>query len=139
MRALYLMSLLVACAGLTSGCASANSGRDPDGGNDLGAGGPDGGGPDFATGRDMTGALSPDLSPPACGSDPWITFGHDSARTSATDACINGPLTTAWRYVPGGANSVFHAIAASDAVYLQYRTPNSPYLGTTAVDRVAPS
>lgn len=137
MRALHLVSVPLAWACLTFGCAR-NPAQQLDGGADLSVVGPDGGGPDGATGRDMTGAPSPDLAPPACGSDPWITFGHDSARSSATDACISGPLITGWRYVPGGANNVFHAIAASDAAYLQYRTPNPPYLGTTAVDRVSP-
>src|SRR4051812_46163615 len=37
---------------------------------------------------------------PGCDDSPWPTYGHDAQRTSAANACIKGPLTTLWRYVP---------------------------------------
>ncbi len=74
----------------------------------------------------------------ACGSDPWITLGHDAQRTSATNACVPGALTFQWRYTPmGSANYVFHAIAQADGAFLQWSAPRAPYIGTTAVDRVS--
>src|SRR4051794_34182175 len=68
---------------------------------------------------------------PACGTDAWTTYGHDARRTSATDACIKGALTTAWRYVPEGpagkkVKAVFNAIAQSDAAFLQWSAENDP-------------
>jgi hypothetical protein len=84
---------------------------------------------------------SPDVSVP-CGTSPWATIGHDGQRTSATDACVSGALTYRWRYVPvppsGKAlNYVFHAIAQSDATFLEWSAQDAQYVGTTAVDRVS--
>jgi len=82
-----------------------------------------------------------DTAPP-CGSDPWITYGHDGRRTGATDGCVGSSLTTLWRYVPTPAagkktKRVFNAIAQTDAIYLNWAQENAAYLGTTSLDRVA--
>ena len=81
---------------------------------------------------------------PQCGTGAWLTYGHDAARTFASDACITGPLTVSWSYAPTPktntkVNSVQHAIAATDAVYLQWANSVDPYIGTTAADRVSPA
>lgn len=78
---------------------------------------------------------------PTCGTDGWLTYGHDARRTSASDGCVNGPLTTSWRYAPAPPASktlkgVFNAIAQSDAVFVVWSASNDPYLGTSAADRV---
>ena len=58
---------------------------------------------------------------PACASDPWTTYGHDSARTSASGGCVTGPLHVAWTFSPhcrtGCPSRVTRAIAEEDAVY----------------------
>ncbi len=80
--------------------------------------------------------------PPTCGTGSWLTYGHDAARTFASDACIRGPLTKSWAYTPvppsgRTVNGVHHAIAASDGVYLQWAASDGQYIGTTAADRVS--
>jgi outer membrane protein assembly factor BamB len=59
---------------------------------------------------------------PSCSADPWTTYGHDAARTSASGGCIVGPLRLAWSFAPRssvGANSfATHAVADADAVYV---------------------
>lgn len=94
---------------------------------------------DSGTRTDVT---SPDATMMHCGTDGWVTYGHDARRTFATDACITGPLTMAWNYVPTVAagttlKAVHHAIATSDAVYLQWAASDGPYVGTTAADRIS--
>jgi hypothetical protein len=89
-----------------------------------------------------TDAPTSDTVMPSCGSDAWVTYGHDARRTFATDACIQGPLTMGWRYDPAPASGqtlrgVFHAIADSRGAYLQWRASRDPYLGTTAIDLVS--
>jgi outer membrane protein assembly factor BamB len=58
---------------------------------------------------------------PKCTSDPWTTYGHDSARTSASGGCVSGPLHVAWTFSPhcrtGCPSRVTRAIAEADAVY----------------------
>ncbi|HEX8790388.1 MAG TPA: PQQ-binding-like beta-propeller repeat protein [Polyangiaceae bacterium] len=67
------------------------------------------------------------LAPPApsCGSDAWTTYGHDAARTSASDGCLWGPLRLAWSQTPQSfvdgttlQGTATHAIADGDAVYV---------------------
>ena len=79
---------------------------------------------------------------PSCGTSGWLTYGHDAARTFASDGCITGPLTPSWTYAPtpktnAKVNAVYHALAATDAVYLQWAGSNDPYIGTTAADGVS--
>ena len=81
---------------------------------------------------------------PACGTSGWLTYGHDAARTFATDGCVHGPLSVAWTYTPTPqanhtVNAVHHALAATDAVYLQWAGSDGQYVGTTAADRVSPT
>jgi hypothetical protein len=82
--------------------------------------------------------------PPKCGTGGWLTYGHDAARTFASDGCINGPLAPSWTYSPAPpsghtVNAVYHAVAAADAVYLQWAASDGVYVGTTAADRVSPA
>ena len=77
----------------------------------------------------------------ACGTDAWLTYNHDAARSGASDGCVSGPLTTTWRYVPAPPagkklNDVFNAVAQPDGVFLAWSASDDPYLGTTAADRV---
>src|SRR5271165_4501733 len=37
---------------------------------------------------------------PFCGTTGWLTYNHDAQRTGASDGCVNGALSTKWRYVP---------------------------------------
>jgi len=81
---------------------------------------------------------------PQCGTSGWLTYGHDAARTFASDGCIAGPLTAAWTYAPtpktgAKVNSVYHALAATDGVYLQWAGSADPYIGTTAADGISPA
>jgi outer membrane protein assembly factor BamB len=81
----------------------------------------------------------------ACGESAWTTYGHDPARTFASDGCIDGPLHQAWRYVPSGPsgkrpNFVFHALARPDSVFLEWttkwRAQTAPNAGMTSIDRL---
>jgi hypothetical protein len=78
----------------------------------------------------------------ACGSNAWTTYGHDSARTFASDACIDGPLTVAWSYAPTPPAmktiiGVDHAIADANGVYLQWAASDGMYLGDPSADRIS--
>jgi hypothetical protein len=80
-------------------------------------------------------------SGPACGTGEWTTWNHDAQRTGASDGCVNGPLTTSWRYVPTAPTGrtfkdVWSIAAQTDGVFLQWSASDDPYLGTTAADRV---
>lgn len=102
--------------------------------------------PDGATPSDAgldTSAMQDSYVPPKCGTDAWLTYGHDGRRTFATDACITGPLSVSWTYTPAPpmtktVKAMHHALAASDAVYLQWAASAGQYVGTTAADRVSP-
>lgn len=81
---------------------------------------------------------------PSCGTGAWLTYGHDAERTFASDGCVKGPLAVSWTYTPTPkanhtVNAVHHALAASDAVYLQWAGSDDPYIGTTAADRISTS
>jgi hypothetical protein len=133
-RALLLATLLLAC-----GRGGASS---PDDAGSSDATVPEGG-------VDAAG----DAPPLVCGNGAWTTYGHDARRTSASDGCVTGPLTQAWRYVPsavaladGGVKevrAVDHASAQGDAVFLSWGSENfingQPGGTTQAVDRVDPA
>jgi hypothetical protein len=90
--------------------------------------------------RDAT----PDSTAPVCGTGAWSTYGHDGARSFASDACIKGPLTRSWTYTPAPPagrtlDAVQHVLAATDAVYLHWAASDGMYIGTTAADRVSPA
>lgn len=59
---------------------------------------------------------------PVCGADPWTTYAHDAARTSASGGCVVGPLHVAWTFSPrsarGATTLATRAIADGDAVYV---------------------
>jgi len=142
-----VLGLLVAgCGSDDSASSNAASGDDASAtGDDVttgGDGGTDGVSPsDGSHGGDAGGDGATESGPPPCGTDPWLTYGHDPQRTSATDACIAGALTVAFKYVPApptgkNVNGVYTAIAQGDAAFVQWASQNDPYLGTTAVDRV---
>lgn len=110
-------------------CACGDSGGTTDGG--------------FDAAGDALGDAGKDVveAGPACGTGAWLTYGHDAARTFASDGCVQGPLTVSWTYTPTPqtnktVNAVHHALAASDGVYLQWAGSIDPYIGTTAADRV---
>ncbi len=69
-------------------------------------------------------ARAPADPPPApiCASDPWTTYGHDAARTSASGGCIWAPLRLAWTFAPhsstGAQSFATRAIADTSAVYV---------------------
>ncbi len=78
--------------------------------------------------------------------DDWITYGHDGHRTSASQASLKSPLTTAWRFAPPSPVTnpytvVFDALAAADGVYLQWGSTGTFFgFGTgTNVDRISPA
>jgi hypothetical protein len=78
---------------------------------------------------------------PGCGTDAWVTYGHDASRTGASDGCVEGPLTLLWGYSPAPpdgkmVNQLFHPLATKDQVYLHWSATAPPYTGTTAADRV---
>jgi outer membrane protein assembly factor BamB len=148
-------ALLAICVALAA-CGSSQSAPSDDGGTDATTGqdsqledsiagsdssGPtcDGSCPADARPHDSA-ADSP--SPPMCGTGGWLTYGHDGARTFASDACINGPLTRQWTYAPAAPtgrtlNAVQHALATSDGIYLDWAASDGAYIGTTAADRLS--
>ena len=76
-----------------------------------------------------------------CGANSWAMFGHDPARTSASDGCVDGALKIAWTFQPRGlcgykaANGrVQHAIADVEAVFA-----SGDCAGAPAVWRVDPT
>lgn len=104
----------------------------------------DGGAPD-ATMTDVQAMDTVNESPPPpCGTGAWFTYGHDGARTFASDACITGPLTVAWSYTPTPPtgktiNGVHHALASTMGVFLQWAASDGQYIGTTAADLLSPT
>jgi hypothetical protein len=119
------------------GCGSGSNGGS---GDDGGPGSDGSNGGDGGSDGSSSDALD-ESAPPPCGSSPWTTYGHDSQRTGATDACIGGALSLAYKYVPvpdamRKLNGVYTAIAQSDGVFVEWSGSRDPYLGTTEVDRV---
>ena len=111
-------------------CACGDSGSPNDGGTDAQQVG------DAAT-KDVAVEAGPQ-----CGTSGWLTYGHDAARTFASDGCVKGPLAPAWTYTPTPktnktVNAVYHVLAATDAVYLQWAGSDDPYIGTTALDGIS--
>jgi outer membrane protein assembly factor BamB len=64
----------------------------------------------------------PVAAPPTCVDDGWTTYGHDRARTSATEGCLFAPLRPSWSFSPhwvkGTPSHATRAVVASDAVYV---------------------
>jgi hypothetical protein len=94
------------------------------------------------TGTSTTSSTGAGGSAPSCTTEAWGTYGHDAQRTFASGGCVDGALTAAWHYVPtapSGRSFEFetHAIATPDAAYLQWAATDSPYIGTTAIDKVS--
>jgi outer membrane protein assembly factor BamB len=60
--------------------------------------------------------------PPPCGAEGWTTYGHDAARTSASQGCVEGALHATWSFAPrssvGMVSYATRAIADGDAVYV---------------------
>jgi outer membrane protein assembly factor BamB len=137
---------LVAILAVATACGRSNGSTAADGGGADAIGGQDAaGGPDSASGDAQPPDSAADSTPPpACGTGGWLTYGHDGARTFASDACINGPLARSWAYAPAPPtgrtlNAVQHALATSTAVYLQWAASDGMYVGTTAVDGLSPA
>ena len=139
-------ALLAICAAATA-CGADHSVAADDGGADA-TGGQDAqlqhsAGSDSTSGDAEPHDSAPDSKPaPACGTGGWLTYGHDGARTFASDACINGPLSRSWAYSPAPPsghtlNAVQHALATSDAIYLHWAASDGAYIGTTAADRLS--
>jgi hypothetical protein len=105
----------------------------------------DGGVPDATmTDANVMDAASESPPPPMCGTGAWLTYGHDGARSFASDACIAGPLTVAWTYAPTPPtgktiNGVHHALASTAGVFLQWAASDGQYIGTTAADLLSPA
>ena len=60
-------------------------------------------------------------SNPSCGNSDWATDGHDPQRTSATDACITGPLALAnGQHSVGVRRGIDDVIATSDAAFVNF-------------------
>jgi hypothetical protein len=97
------------------------------------------------------GTHGPDAGP-NCGSSGWLGYAQGATRTSASDGCVTGPLSVAWRYTPsapapgnGGVRTpltVDHAAARGDAVFLTWCAQNYmgmlPFGRTQSVDRIDP-
>ncbi|HEY6463728.1 MAG TPA: PQQ-binding-like beta-propeller repeat protein, partial [Polyangiaceae bacterium] len=148
-RAALLACLsLVACGSKSNQGAPASDAGPADGASahaDSGSVACDGGCKDATPGdaaKDSAPIEAATEAGPPCGTSAWATYGHDGARTFATDACIQGPLTKSWSYAPAPPSgrtlvAVEHVLAAPDAVYLQWAASDSQYIGTTAADRLS--
>jgi hypothetical protein len=85
---------------------------------------------------------SGDDGPPACEEQMWASFGHDARRSFASSACVHGPFSYAWRYVPtppadqAPVGGIFSAVADAGQVYLRWKGKQGPYYGTPFVDAV---
>jgi outer membrane protein assembly factor BamB len=59
---------------------------------------------------------------PACADDGWTTYGHDSARTSASGGCLYAPLRMSWSFSPhwvkGTPSHATRVVVAGDAVFV---------------------
>ena len=132
---LGVSSVLFAACGSTPGTGTTATGTGGNGTTSSGAGG------DASTSSGGSGATGTGGSGPTCGNGAWTTYGHDAQRTSASDGCIDGPLTPLWTYTPQAPmgkmlKRVFHPLATKDAVFLHWSATNPPYTGTSAADRV---
>ncbi len=84
-------------------------------------------------------AGAPDAAP-ACPATPWSSYGHDPARTSASDGCVDGPLAVTWKFTRQGpcgykfrAGRVLEVVAEENAIFAAVDCGGSP-----AVMRVTP-
>lgn len=120
--------------GVATGGAGGSGAAATGGSGGTGASGGSGG----AAGSSGTGGAG---GGPTCGDGAWVTYGHDGRRTSASDGCIGGTLTTLWGYSPlppagKSVSKLWHPLASADAAYLHWAATIPPYLGTTAADRI---
>jgi hypothetical protein len=137
MRALGLGALVLSSS---LACGTGDSGNAPSDGGDAGNAG-DANAGDSQSSDSASADAAREAGPPPCGSSAWTTYGHDPQRTGATDACISGALTLAYRYVPAAPATrklvgVYTAIADSAGATVGWAASDPPYLGTSAVDRV---
>lgn len=77
---------------------------------------------------------------PTCPSTPWATYAHDAARTSASDGCIEGPLSIRWTLRREGTcgysfrvGRILQVIGDREALFAAVRCGDAP-----AVMRVSP-
>jgi hypothetical protein len=141
MRALLIVLAfpLLGVAACSSTPGTTATGTGVGGSTTTGSGGADQtstGGSSSASGATGTGGAGA-----SCGNAAWVTYGHDGQRTSASDGCIDGPLTPLWTYVPAAPagktlKRVFHPLATKDSVFLHWSASDPPYTGTSAADRV---
>jgi PQQ-like domain len=123
----------------TGGSGTGGSGTGGSGTGGSGTGGTPSGGSGGTAGGGGVGGIGG--GGPSCGSGAWTTYGHDGQRTSTSDGCISGTLTTLWGYEPvpptgKDVSKLWSPVAASDAVYLHWAATIPPYVGTTAADRI---
>jgi outer membrane protein assembly factor BamB len=78
---------------------------------------------------------------PRCPATPWAMYAHDAQRTSASDGCIEGPLTVAWKITRKGTcgfrfrpGRFMQVIGDDEALFASVDCGDSP-----AVMRVSPA
>src|SRR5262249_24073488 len=73
-----------------------------------------------------------------CLSDTWPMYAHDARRTSASSSCCRAPLELAWRFDPPDKPPrkarLFHAVVASDAIFVSGAIGHSPAVVALALD-----
>jgi outer membrane protein assembly factor BamB len=91
--------------------------------------------------KPATAVPSTQESPSQCPATPWASYGHDPARTSASDGCIEGPITQTWKLgqqPPCGyrfrAGRFLNVVAEENAIFVGVDCGGSP-----AVIRVSPA
>ena len=74
-----------------------------------------------------------DAGPPPCPATPWASYGHDPARTSASDGCAEGPLTVTWKLTRQGqcgytfrTGRILHVVADENAIFAAVSCGGSP-------------
>ncbi|MEP7126833.1 MAG: PQQ-binding-like beta-propeller repeat protein, partial [Byssovorax sp.] len=131
---------LLGLAACSSSPGTATTGTGGAGTSTTGSGGAGPTGTGTASGS--SGATGTGGGGPSCGNAAWVTYGHDGQRTSASDGCIDGPLTPLWTYAPAAPagkmlSRVYHPLATKDTVFLHWSATDPPYTGTSAADRVS--
>jgi outer membrane protein assembly factor BamB len=83
---------------------------------------------------------APTRAATSCPPTPWASYAHDPARTSASEGCVDGPLSVRWKLTRQGtcgyrfrAGRILHAIAEENAIFASVDCGESP-----AVMRVTP-
>lgn len=146
LQVVLLSVLFITAEGCTGYVRAFDAALHPDAGTDVGNdAGQDAGTPPDPTVDAGTPVDGGSVTSCSVGTSEWLAYGHDPQRTFASDGCVVGPLTQAWRYVPTPpvglpTRNLFHALARTEGAYLQWshQSPwGSQYRGTTAVDRVS--